>query len=87
MSALQEQAVQMIRSLSDDNVSFLIEIIRRLMLQKPPVEMVQQVSDEAMQAFNRLNSAWTEIRQFYPNDFDPDRELEEALEERYGGID
>ena len=34
MSILQEQAVQMISNLSDDNVSFLIEIIQRLMPQK-----------------------------------------------------
>lgn len=34
MSVLQEQAVQMIRGLSDDNVSFLIEVIQRLMPQK-----------------------------------------------------
>ncbi len=31
MSVLQEQVVQMIRSLSDDNVSFLIKIIQRFM--------------------------------------------------------
>ena len=34
VSVLQEQAVQMISDLSDDNVSFLIEIIRRLMPKK-----------------------------------------------------
>ena len=86
MSALREQAVEMISSLSDDNVSFLIEIIRRLMPQKPPAEAVRQAPDEAMQAFYRLNSACTEIRQFYPNDFDPDKELEDALAERYAAF-
>lgn len=33
MSELQQKAVQMISGLSDDNVSFLIEIIDRLMPQ------------------------------------------------------
>ena len=34
MTMLQEQAVQMIRDMSDDNVGFLIEVIRRLMPNK-----------------------------------------------------
>lgn len=40
MSVLQEQAVQMISGLSDDNVRFLIEIIHRLMPQKPHETLV-----------------------------------------------
>lgn len=41
MSALQEQAVQMIHDLSDDNVSFLIEIIQRLMSKSSGIETIQ----------------------------------------------
>lgn len=37
MSVLQEQAVRMISGLSDENVSFLIEVIQRLMLPKSSV--------------------------------------------------
>lgn len=80
MSGLQEQAVRMISSLSDENVSFLIEIIQRLM---PSGE--KEVKD-GMQAFYRLNIAREEIRQYLPENFDPDRELEEARAERYGDI-
>lgn len=80
MSGLQEQAVQMIGSLSDDNVSFLIEIIQRLM---PNREMN---ADKGMQAFHRLNAAREEIRQYLPEDFDPDQELEEARAERHASI-
>ncbi len=78
MSILQEQAVQMICGLSDDNVSFLIEIIRRLMPEQAGSE------DEKLQAFRRLDAARAEIKQYLPDDFDPDKELEEAREERYG---
>lgn len=81
MSGLQEQAVQMIGGLSDDNVSFLIEIIQRLMPGK------EKSADESMQAFYRLDAAREEIRQYLPKDFEPDKELEEAREERYGSID
>ncbi|MCX4340491.1 MAG: hypothetical protein OSJ72_12705 [Lachnospiraceae bacterium] len=81
MSGLQEQAVQMIGNLSDDNVSFLIEIIQRLM------PSTGKNTDESMQAFYRLDTAREEIRQYLPKDFDPDKELEEARAERYGSTD
>lgn len=77
MSTLQEQAVQMICGLSDDNVSFLIEIIQRLMSRQAGSE------EGKMQAFRRLDAARTEITQYLPDDFDPDKELEEARAERY----
>lgn len=87
MSVLQEQAVQMVRSLSDDNVCFLIEIIQRLMPQKKYDEINRSSKGGAMDAFYRLKAAQEEIKQYLPGDFDPDKELEEARLERYGGID
>lgn len=78
MSGLQEQAVQMIGGLSDDNVSFLIEIIQRLMPDR------KENSDDGMRAFRRLDAAREDIRKYLSEDFDPDKELEEARAERYG---
>ena len=72
MSGLQEQAVQMIGSLSDDNVSFLIEIIQRLMPNQ------ERNEEEGIQAFHRLSAAREEIERYLPENFDPDKELEEA---------
>ena len=90
MSALQEQAVRMIRSLSDDNTVFLIEIMQRLMLQRNDTEEhgMQECPEDrmCMQAFSRLDAARTQIRQYLPEDFDPEKELEEARAERYGNI-
>ncbi len=84
MSALQEQAVEMIHDLSDDNVSFLIEIIQRLMPNRPTVEKVQTLgNDERIQAFRRLDEARTEIWNYLPAGFDPDKELEEARIKRH----
>lgn len=80
MSTLQEKAVQMICGLSDDNVSFLIEIIQRLMPEQ------YGSGDEKIRAFHRLDAARTEIRQYLPDNFDPDKELEEARVERYDNI-
>ncbi|MCI8730362.1 MAG: hypothetical protein HFH59_10480 [Lachnospiraceae bacterium] len=88
MSLLQEQAVQMIHGLSDDNVRFLIEIIQRLMIQESRMVVEQQADGQSgIQAFERLNAAREEIRKALPEDFDPDRELEEARAERYESID
>lgn len=87
MSVLQEQAVQMIRGLSDDNVSFLIEIIQRLMPSKQYKHADQSMSDKCgMEAFSRLDAARAEIKQYLPENFDPDRELAEARIERYESI-
>lgn len=87
MSVLQEQAVQMINDLSDDNVRFLIEVIQRLM---PGNSYSKDFGDlnnkESMQAFRRLEAARAEIHQYLPEDFDPDKELREAREERYESI-
>lgn len=88
MSLLQEQAVQMIHGLSDDNVRFLIEIIQRLMIRESRMVVEQQADGQSgIQAFERLNAAREEIRKALPEDFDPDRELEEARAERYESID
>ncbi|HBA46551.1 MAG TPA: hypothetical protein DCZ91_01855 [Lachnospiraceae bacterium] len=87
MSVLQEQAVRMISGLSDENVSFLIEVIQRLMLPKSSVQTVKvSENKESIEAFQRLDAARTEIMKYLPEDFDPDKELEEARVERYGSI-
>ncbi len=87
MSMLQEQAVQMIRGMSDENVRFLLEVIQRLVPEKSYQDTTDQLdTDKKMQAFHRLNVAREEIKQYLPENFDPDKELEEAWEEKYGNI-
>ena len=82
MSGLQEQAVQMIGNLSDYDVQFLIEIIRRLMSPKIETNTSHNEINEGIEAFYRLKA----IKQYLPDNFDPEQELEEALAERYGDI-
>lgn len=87
MSELQQQAVRMISGLSDDNLSFLIEIIQRLMPQESyAASGIQANGNAKMRAFMRLEDARTEIKKYLPEDFDPELELEEARAERYGNI-
>lgn len=89
MSELQQEAVRMIRGLSDDNISFLIEVIRRLMPQNDKTNAVVMLSpkeNEGIQALKRLDAVRKEIWQYLPDDFDPEKELEEARAERFGNI-
>ena len=50
------------------------------------VTMPTAKEERKMQAFKRLDVARAEIRQYLPDDFDPERELEEVRAERYGSI-
>lgn len=89
MTVLQEQAVQMIHEMSDDNVSFLIEVIHRLMPQNTQVDEMKSFTsekDKKRQAFKELDAARAQIKMYLPDDFDPDKELEEARAERYGNL-
>lgn len=78
----RHQAVQLISGLSDDNVSFLIEIIQRLMPQE-----AYAADAHSVQAFKRLDAARLEMKHYLPDDFNPERELGEARADRYGSID
>ena len=57
------------------------------MLQEQAVRMIQDMSDEKMQAFKELVATRYEAKKYLPDDFDPDAELEAARKERYGSID
>lgn len=88
MSTLQEQAVNLICNMSDDNIKFLIEIIQRLIPERRQTWVQVSHTDEAAwESFQRLHAARTEIKQYLLDDFDPEKGLEEARVERYGGID
>ena len=81
MSALQEQAVQMIRSLPDGDVRFVIDVLRRL---APNTMSEDSGSGERLAAVDRLAQLGQEIRKSLPGSWDPEEELKEALDEAYG---
>ena len=86
MTILQEQAVQIIRDMSDDNVNFLIEILHRLLPQKNDDSSTysSQKSDEKILAFNELINSLKKAKNYLPDNFNPDTELEAARKEKYG---
>ncbi len=84
MSALQEQAVQMVFRLSDDNLSFLIEVICRLLSKPSTIPQNADDVNKGIEAFHHLNEARSEIKRYFSDDFDPDKELEAVRIERSG---
>ena len=80
MSTAQEQVINHVVNMSDVDAKFILEIIERL-IPKEKVTTSPTVSDK-MKAFQRLE----QLRGGFPADFDPDRELAEAREEKYSMI-
>ena len=72
---------------SKGKVVYFIEVIQRLVLPKEHLKSPQVTeTDEGMKAFQKLDAAREEIKQYFPTDFDPDKELEEARLEQYESI-
>ena len=84
MSNLQEQAIERIHQMSDMDIIFLIEIMDRLI---PGQIGSSSGSTDKMQAYERLSEELENARQYFSEDFDPQKELEEALDEKFGSVD
>ncbi len=80
MSTTQEQVISHVVNMSDVDAKFILEIIERLIPEKKMV--INPATSEKMKAFQRLE----QLRSGFPVDFDPDKELAEAREEKYGNI-
>ncbi len=71
MSALQEQAVSMIGKLSDDNVSFLIEIMNRFMNVPVPDSDKKTASKVSHKIFmDDMETMRKKAKGLFPADFD-----------------
>jgi hypothetical protein len=80
MTALQAQAIQMMDGLSDAHIRRVIDFINSI--SSAPREKDAELTD-SMQAFHRLTSAPLH----FSEDFDPEKERWEALNEKYGPFD
>ena len=76
MTLMKEKAVEMIRRMPEDNMTYVINILQNL-------EAMSRDRDEDKK---RAQNALTEILSMekrLPDDFDPKKELEEARKEKY----
>lgn len=79
MTRIKERAVEMIQRMPDDDMFYIINILQNL------EEMTARKDTEKEQAM----AAYQDILKYrgrLPKDFDADRELAEAREEKYGNF-
>ncbi|MCM1182024.1 MAG: dihydrodipicolinate reductase [Roseburia sp.] len=79
MTQMKEKAVELIRRMPDDNMLYVINILQNL------EAMTADKASDREQAMD----AYQDILKFkgrLPKDFDADKELAEAMEEKYGSI-
>lgn len=84
MSALQEQAMQIIDRLSDDNVTFLIDFMRRFMLPKGQEMLPDETAGKTERAglMQELETMRIKSKQYFPAEFNAEKIWEEAIEEK-----
>lgn len=80
MTLMKEKAVEMIRRMPEDNMTYVINILQNL----------EAMSIDRNEDKKRAQNALVEILSLekrLPDDFDPEKELREARAEKYENID
>lgn len=88
MSALQEQAVRMIGRLSDDNVGFLIDLMRRFMIpEEAGAESAElRNAEDIRNVLQEMEIMRKHAREYFSVNFDPEKVWKEAMDEKYGSF-
>ena len=79
MTLMKEKAVEMIRRMPEDNMTYVINILQNL----------EAMSIDRNEDKKRARNALAEILSMekrLPDDFDPEKELEEARTEKYENL-
>lgn len=79
MTLVKEKAVEMIRRMPEDNMTYVINILQNL----------EAMSIDRNEDKKRARNALAEILSMekrLPDDFDPEKELEEARAEKYENL-
>lgn len=87
MSALQEKAVRMIGGMSDDNLSFLIEIMQKIMHVPEPTVKTVPAGEDSAHFMDELELMRKKTEQYFTEDFDEMKIWEEAMNQKYGDFD
>lgn len=87
--SLQEQVAQMAYKLSDDDAVFLIDFINRFMTtsDKAAPQPHTEKKYDPMQKLEKMRLELQSKMPPVPSDFDPKKEWEQAMEEKYGRSD
>lgn len=87
--SIQEQAVQMIHDLSDDNVAFLVDFMKRFMLPEEAKRKNASVVSPREHAdyMQEMEDMRIRAKAYFPSDFDAKKVWEEAMDKKYGSAD
>ena len=88
MSTLAQQAYNLMLDMPDESARFVIDMIRRVKMLPVVPETGKQVS--SLEQKKRAFAEMEELRKesyLYMDGFDPEQELLEALDEKYGRFD
>lgn len=80
MTQIKEKAVDLIRQMPEDHMFYVIDMLQNL---KISIADKENDKKQAMAAFQNLQK----FRGRLPENFDADKELEEARNEKYGNPD
>lgn len=79
MTQIKEKAIKMIQRMPEDNMLYVINILQNLEAMSADKEKDRQKAKMALE--NILN-----MPKRLPEDFDPEKELQEAREAKYGNF-
>lgn len=82
---LQQEAYEMMNGMSDDNIRFIMEVIRRITpAETEEKSLPSNARTKKMQAFENLERMRKQA--VFHSDFDYEKEIYEAIGEKYGGF-
>lgn len=88
MSVIKEQAVKMIDALPDDNVVFLVELMKRFMM--PKEDEMQDIKSEAITGhadfMQDLETMRIKAKTYFPSDLEYEKVFGEAMNEKYNNF-
>ena len=74
---IKQEAYRLIDSLPEDSIRIIVQLMYKM---EPANNRVPGSKDKKMQAFYELEKMRKEMS--FPKDFDPEKELQEAIDER-----
>ncbi len=86
MSMIKEQAVQMIATLPDDNVAFLVEMIQRFMIPREVEDIQGEMATSHVIFMQELEAMRIKAKLYFPPDLECEKILEEAIDEKYSSF-
>lgn len=81
MTLMQEKAINEIKKMPDDQIAYIMQVIH------DRYGSSQAKTSQKMKAYNEMLKLRETTSKYYDASFDPEKEIAEAIDEKYGSID